>query len=151
MSTEQIVEPMTSSEQTQTGEENTTVSAGTNTERQQGRVKWFNNRAGYGFVTELDGDDIFVHHSGINVGTEQYKYLVQGEYVEFVKCESKNDKHPWQAMEICGIGGGKLMCETRFEQRPLRKEPEYQAHSKPTRGGRGPRDEGDVGWKLASK
>ena len=146
MSEEQSVEPMTST----TGEEQPTASVGVNTDRQQGYVKWFNNRAGYGFVTTIPGgDDIFVHHSGIQVGQEQYKYLVQGEYVEFVKCESKNAKHPWQATDIRGIGGGKLMCETRFEQRPARKEGggEYQQHDRVTRGGRGPRDGGE-GWTL---
>ena len=37
-----------------------------------GRVKWFNNKAGFGFITVTDGPqsgtDIFVHHSSINVG-----------------------------------------------------------------------------------
>ena len=53
-----------------------------------GRVKWFNNKAGFGFVTVLDGDkkgeDVFVHHTGVVVTDEQYKYLVQGEYVSFI-------------------------------------------------------------------
>ena len=52
-----------------------------------GRVKWFNNKAGYGFITVTDGrqsgSDIFIHHSAINVDSQQYKYLVQGEYVGF--------------------------------------------------------------------
>ena len=52
--------------------------------RLTGRVKWFNNKAGFGFVTVLSGEkkdeDVFVHHSGIVVASEQYKYLVQGEY-----------------------------------------------------------------------
>ena len=49
--------------------------------RQLGIVKWFNNKAGFGFVTTFgdDGNDVFVHHSGVSVNREQYKYLVQGE------------------------------------------------------------------------
>jgi len=86
-----------------------------------GIVKWFNNRAGFGFVTVLDGDkkgeDVFAHHSGLNVSSEQYKYLVQGEYVSFTIKESGNDEHPFQAGDVTGVLGGKLMCETRMENR----------------------------------
>jgi len=91
------------------------------TDRLLGRVKWFNNRAGFGFVTVLDGgkkdDDVFVHHTGVIVSTEQYKYLVQGEYVSFTMKESDNQDHPWQAGDVTGVLGGKLMCETRMENK----------------------------------
>lgn len=32
-----------------------------------GRVKWFNNTKGYGFIEQENGVDVFVHHSGINI------------------------------------------------------------------------------------
>lgn len=84
-----------------------------------GRVKWFNNKTGFGFITVTDGSnvgsDIFVHHSSINVLSEQYKYLVQGEYVEFVLCDTPEGKHMFQAGNVKGIKGGQLMCETRRE------------------------------------
>lgn len=83
-----------------------------------GRVKWFNNKTGYGFITVTDGkrsgNDIFVHHSAINV-EGQYKYLIQGEYVEFAIVDTPSGKHECQASNINGIKGGKLMCTTRHE------------------------------------
>lgn len=89
-----------------------------------GRVKWFNNKAGYGFITVTDGPrsgtDVFVHHSAINVENQQYKYLVQGEYVEFAYTDS--DKYEWQASNVSGIKGGKLMCETRHDLKIARTE-----------------------------
>lgn len=91
----------------------------TSTERLLGRVKWFNSKAGYGFITVTDGDksgsDVFVHHSAINVENQQYRYLVQGEYVEFSLISTPNGNHEFQASSVCGIRSGKLMCETRRE------------------------------------
>jgi CspA family cold shock protein len=94
-------------------------------DRHTGRVKWFNNKAGYGFVTVTDGPkagtDVFVHHSSIKVDGELYKYLVQGEYVEFSLLSSTSDNHEFQAGDVSGIKGGKLMCETRRELRTARQ------------------------------
>ena len=88
-------------------------------DRLTGRVKWFNNKAGYGFITVTDGSrsgsDIFVHHSSIGVASQQYKYLVQGEYVDFELSATPGGSHEFQATNVVGIKGGKLMCETRHE------------------------------------
>ena len=84
-----------------------------------GRVKWFNNKSGYGFISVADGtepgSDVFVHHTAITVESQQYRYLVQGEYVEFSKVETTEGPHKYQASNVNGVAGGKLMCETRNE------------------------------------
>jgi cold shock CspA family protein len=104
----------------------TTTAVTSSTEALLGRVKWFNNRDGYGFITVTDGprsgSDIFVHHSSIKVVSEQYKYLVQGEYVEFVLVATPGSKHEFQASDVSGVKGGKLMCETRNESRQARSQ-----------------------------
>lgn len=86
-------------------------------ERQVGHVKWFNNKAGYGFITmkKENGEDldIFTHYSTIKMKDNQYRYLVQGEYVEFNMTDATNSDHQYQAMDVTGISGGPLMCETR--------------------------------------
>lgn len=46
-----------------------------------GTVKWFNERKGYGFIVQEDGQDVFVHYSGIN-GTG-FKSLQEGDKVTF--------------------------------------------------------------------
>jgi cold shock CspA family protein len=134
--------------------------------RYTGRVKWFNNRAGFGFVTVLDGpqkdEDIFAHHSGIKVNDEQYKYLVQGEYVQFELRESDNSSHPYQAGNIRGIMEGMLMCETRAT---MRKENTNNTTTgsgdgkrrqrRPRARGSGPRgvsdNKGEGNWKMSGE
>lgn len=102
------------------------MSTASNNTRFTGRVKWFNYKTGFGFITITDneraGEDIFVHHSAIVVGTEQYRYLVQGEYVSFSLLEvtAEGSEHKVQATEVSGVFNGKLMCETRKELRESR-------------------------------
>jgi cold shock protein len=47
----------------------------------RGKVKWFNDAKGFGFITEDNGQDVFVHHSEIK--TDGYRTLEEGEAVEF--------------------------------------------------------------------
>ena len=47
----------------------------------QGRVKWFNNEKGYGFIDYPGGEDIFVHYSAIK--QDGYKTLSEGQIDEF--------------------------------------------------------------------
>lgn len=46
-----------------------------------GRVKWFNNEKGYGFIDHPTGEDIFVHYSAIK--QDGYKSLLEGQMVNF--------------------------------------------------------------------
>jgi len=46
-----------------------------------GKIKWFNNEKGYGFISCEDYEDIFVHYSSIR--GKGYKTLVEGQYVIF--------------------------------------------------------------------
>lgn len=47
----------------------------------KGTVKWFNNQKGYGFISDEEGKDVFVHYSGLAM--EGFKTLEEGQKVEF--------------------------------------------------------------------
>ncbi len=49
--------------------------------REKGKVKWFNDAKGYGFVEREQGEDVFVHFSAIQM--EGFKTLSEGEEIEF--------------------------------------------------------------------
>jgi cold shock CspA family protein len=91
--------------------------------RNIGYVKWFNKKQGYGFIHVLNGEhsgkDIFVHFSSIREKKsleQQYKYLIQGEYVEFLVEKAVKDNHKYHATDITGILENSILCETRHIQ-----------------------------------
>ena len=60
-----------------------------------GRVKWFNNHKGYGFIDFKQNEDIFVHYSAIEL--DGYKTLNEGQLVEFKLIETSKG---YQAINV---------------------------------------------------
>ena len=111
--------------------------------RHLGKVKWFNPRSGFGFVTRVDDDsDVFVHHSGLMPNNECFKTLYTGEYVEMDITTDEHGKH--FASNVRGPKGGDLMCERYVKserERPERSE----------RPERRPRQNGGGGWSTQGR
>lgn len=55
-----------------------------------GKVKWFNETKGFGFITDEEGNDVFVHYSSIDV--EGFKTLVEGQTVSYEPVDSPRGK-----------------------------------------------------------
>ena len=53
----------------------------------KGTVKWFNNQKGFGFISDEQGNDVFVHYSGIQ--SNGFKSLEGGQEVEFEVIEGQ--------------------------------------------------------------
>ena len=88
----------------------------------EGTVKWFSNKAGYGFLTitkdsevhdgeSLVSEDIFVHHTGIQTTKSVYKFLAQDELVLFKIQFLENKKHKYQAYDVVSASNKFLKCE----------------------------------------
>lgn len=95
----------------------------------EGRVKWFNDRRGYGYITcitegEFHDNDIFVHHTNVRPLESKYRSLYTNEYVQFHLGQADvayddNDNpvdtdYKHQATHITGIAGGPLLCDGSY-------------------------------------
>ena len=86
-------------------------------ERQIGRIKWFNNKKGFGFLSNcLTNEDVFIHHTGIKLSEESlnsevniFKTVIEGEYVSYEKHTDSSGRSV--AKKVSGIMGGPLLCE----------------------------------------
>lgn len=92
-----------------------------------GQVKWFNVKAGYGFITVRSGDhagkDMFVHYTSIKVSNPQHRYLFTGEYVQFDVAVPQDGKHDFHAINVTGISNGPIMyealCDASTRDKPV--------------------------------
>jgi cold shock CspA family protein len=88
--------------------------------RLNGRVKWFRNNLGYGFITIVsqdsaeNGRDVFVHQSNVHPAVSTYRTLIKDEYVSL----DLSDDEKTQALNVRGVGGGPLRCDA---PRPTRR------------------------------
>lgn len=64
----------------------------------KGRVKWFNDKKGYGFIEQENGEDVFVHFSAIQ--DEGFKSLGEGQEVEFEVESGPKGSHAKNVVKI---------------------------------------------------
>jgi cold shock protein len=86
-----------------------------------GRVKWFNSKLGYGFITtnlNSEDHDIFIHQSNIHPTQSRYRTLREGEYVSLNVSESGETR---QAIDVTGVNGGPLNCDLERNMRNTRR------------------------------
>jgi CspA family cold shock protein len=68
--------------------------------RVQGKVKWFNDAKGYGFISQEDGNDVFVHHSAIQ--GEGFKTLQENQVVEFEVVQGAKGLQAQNVVKLAG-------------------------------------------------
>ena len=91
------------------------------------QVKWFSKKKGFGFVKDSQGEDIFVHHSDIQV--DGFRYLKEGEFVTGV-IDTMDDGKKKVAQIQAPMSGGSLMCQV-------------ESSGRRARGGKGSEEGGD--------
>ena len=118
-----------------------------------GRIKWFSNTKGYGFITNVTegpnkDTDVFLHFSAIQAPESVYKTVYEGEYVSFSTTTDENGKVT--ACDVTGINKGPLLCEhpTKKVLQILRESGnDGDKTSGGKKGGKGGRGQGGKGGR----
>jgi CspA family cold shock protein len=76
----------------------------------KGKVKWFNNAKGYGFIGREDGPDVFVHYSSIQL--DGYKTLKEGDDVEFDIVQGQKGAQADAVIRLRGVTPSATPVET---------------------------------------
>ena len=84
----------------------------------QGTVKWFDTQKGYGFITESEGKDVFVHHS--NIIMDKFRYLNEDDIVNYEIGNGKDGRE--QAVNVQPILTKKMVEDSLKEENLYVKE-----------------------------
>lgn len=91
--------------------------------RKSGKVKWFSDAKGYGFITSDDGGDVFVHHSAIE--GSGYRTLSEGERVEFEVVEEAKGQKARDVVRLDAAGE----VSDRARARPIQSPTDHRHRS----------------------
>ncbi len=89
--------------------------------RESGKVKWFSDAKGYGFIESESGDDVFVHHTSIE--GNGYKTLSEGERVEYEVVEEPKGRKARDVVRLDAAGDASDPRRDRAIQSPMDHKP----------------------------
>ena len=78
----------------------------------QGTCKWFNAQKGYGFITDSEGNDVFVHHS--NIIMDKFRYLNEDDIVNYELGAGKDGRE--QAVNVIPVLTMKMVKDSLKEE-----------------------------------
>jgi CspA family cold shock protein len=101
-----------------------------------GKVKWFNNALGFGFIAQEAGKDIFVHHTAIQ--GKGYKTLQEGEVVNFEVIESDKGPKAENVQRAQGDGDASPPSPAAYQQQRSANQRFQNRYSRPAGNRSGP-------------